>query len=110
MSFATFYQRSIDEPSAFWTEQARRIDWHHPFSQVLDDSRPPFAKWFVDGATNLCHNAVDRWVATRGDQPALIAISTGPEIGASKYTRAVGSLVQVAPFSGRSNPERKTGR
>ena len=76
MSFATFYQRSIDEPSAFWTEQARRIDWHHPFSQVLDDSRPPFTRWFVDGATNLCHNAVDRWVATRGEQPALIAIST----------------------------------
>ncbi|SDX64557.1 propionyl-CoA synthetase [Collimonas sp. OK242] len=76
MSFATFYQRSITDPSAFWTEQARRIDWHHPFSQVLDDSRPPFAKWFVDGTTNLCHNAVDRWVATRGDQAALIAIST----------------------------------
>ncbi|MGB7194842.1 MAG: propionate--CoA ligase [Collimonas pratensis] len=76
MSFATFYQRSIDDPSAFWTEQARRIDWHHPFSQVLDDSRPPFTRWFVDGATNLCHNAVDRWVATRGEQPALIAIST----------------------------------
>ncbi|HWW06655.1 propionate--CoA ligase [Collimonas sp.] len=76
MSFATFYQRSISDPSTFWTEQARRIDWHHPFSQVLDDSRPPFARWFVDGTTNLCHNAVDRWVATRGEQPALIAIST----------------------------------
>ncbi|AMP01355.1 propionate--CoA ligase [Collimonas arenae] len=76
MSFATFYQRSIDDPSAFWREQARRIDWHHPFSQVLDDSRPPFAKWFVGGTTNLCHNAVDRWVGTRGEQPALIAIST----------------------------------
>jgi len=82
MSFATFYQRSIDDPSAFWAEQARRIDWHHPFSQVLDDSRPPFARWFAGGATNLCHNAVDRWVATRGDQPALIAIST--ETGSEK--------------------------
>lgn len=76
MSFATFYQRSIDDPCAFWSEQARRIDWHHPFSQVLDDSRPPFARWFVGGTTNLCHNALDRWVATRGDEPALIAIST----------------------------------
>ena len=76
MSFATFYQRSIDDPSAFWAEQARRIDWHHPFWQVLDDSRPPFAKWFVGGTTNLCHNAVDRWIGTRGEQPALIAIST----------------------------------
>lgn len=76
MSFASYYQRSIDDPSTFWAEQARRIDWHHPFSHVLDDSHPPFAKWFVDGTTNLCHNAVDRWVTTRGDQPALIAIST----------------------------------
>ena len=76
MSFAQFYQHSIDHPEAFWREEAKKIDWHTPFSQVLDDSRPPFAKWFVGGTTNLCHNAVDRWVGSRGDAPALIAIST----------------------------------
>ena len=76
MSFAQFYQHSIDHPDAFWREEAKKIDWHTPFSQVLDDSRPPFSKWFVGGTTNLCHNAVDRWVGSRGDAPALIAIST----------------------------------
>ena len=43
---------------------------------VLDYSRPPFARWFVGGRTNLCHNAVDRHLATRGDQTALVYIST----------------------------------
>ncbi len=71
-----FYQKSINDPDAFWTEQAKRIDWRKPFEQVCDYSRPPFAKWFVGGETNLCHNAVDRWAKTQGDQPALIAITT----------------------------------
>ncbi|MEG1327728.1 MAG: AMP-binding protein, partial [Janthinobacterium sp.] len=76
MNFAAFYQRSIDTPEAFWREEAAKIAWNTPFSQVLDYSRPPFAKWFVGGTTNLCHNAVDRWVGSQGDAPALIAIST----------------------------------
>ena len=76
MKFADFYQQSIDAPQAFWDREAKLIDWNVPYSQVLDDSRPPFTKWFVGGKTNLCHNAVDRWVEKQGDQPALIAIST----------------------------------
>ena len=76
MDFAQFYQRSIDAPEAFWRDEAEKIDWHTPFGQVLDASRPPFARWFVGGTTNLCHNAVDRWVDSRGDAAALIAIST----------------------------------
>ncbi len=76
MSYAAFYRRSIQEPEAFWAEQAALIDWHTPFTQVLDNSRPPFSRWFVGGKTNLCHNAVDRHLATRGDQNALIFVST----------------------------------
>ncbi|HET8876336.1 MAG TPA: propionate--CoA ligase [Casimicrobiaceae bacterium] len=75
-SYADFHRRSLDDPDAFWRDEARLIDWHTPFAQVLDQSRPPFAKWFVGGRTNLCHNAVDRHVAARGEQPALIYIST----------------------------------
>ena len=71
-----FHRRSIESPDAFWDEQARRIDWHTPYRQVLDDSQPPFRRWFVDGTTNLCHNAVDRHLAERADQAALIHIST----------------------------------
>jgi propionyl-CoA synthetase len=76
MGYSEFYRQSIDDPQAFWGKEAGRIDWQTPFSQVLDDSRSPFNRWFVGGKTNLCHNAVDRWAETRGDAPALIAVST----------------------------------
>ena len=75
-TYRAFHQRSIDDPEAFWGEQAKLIDWHKPFTRVLDYSHPPFAKWFVGGETNLCYTAVDRHLATRGEQKALIYIST----------------------------------
>jgi propionyl-CoA synthetase len=75
-TYADFYRRSIDEPDAFWREQAALIDWHRPFDAVCDQSRPPFANWFVGGQTNLCHNAVDRHAAARPEAPALIFVST----------------------------------
>ncbi|MDP9900135.1 propionate--CoA ligase [Variovorax ginsengisoli] len=71
-----FYRQSIDAPEAFWAEEARRIDWHTSPTQILDASRPPFVRWFAGGTTNLCHNAIDRHLAARGDQPALIYVST----------------------------------
>src|SRR5687767_9678153 len=86
-SYREFYRRSIEQREAFWTEEARRIEWREPFAQVLDYSRPPFARWFPGGTTNLCHNAVDRHLAARGSQKALVYIST--ETGAeSSYTYA----------------------
>jgi propionyl-CoA synthetase len=75
-SYKEFYQRSIDQPDAFWGEQAQLIHWHKPPRKVCDYSRPPFANWFVGGETNLCHNAVDRHAATRPDDRALVYIST----------------------------------
>ncbi len=76
MNYEAFYRKSVDDPEGFWAEEAKRIDWHRPFTRVVDYDRPPFAKWFVGGETNLCHNAVDRWVGTQADKPALIAITT----------------------------------
>jgi propionyl-CoA synthetase len=76
MNYAELYQQSIDRPDAFWSEEAKLIDWHTPAARVLDYSRPPFSRWFVGGKTNLCHNAVDRWLPTQADKPALIAVST----------------------------------
>lgn len=76
MDYAAHYQSSIDDPEGYWSKEAQLIDWHRPFTQVVDYQKPPFANWFVGGETNLCHNAVDRWVETQGDKPALIAIST----------------------------------
>ncbi|SAK81239.1 acetyl-CoA synthetase [Caballeronia fortuita] len=81
------YRRSIDEPEAFWAEQARRIHWQTPFEQVLDASKPPFARWFVGGKTNLCHNAVDRHLASRAQQDALVYVSTETGIE-RRYTYA----------------------
>ncbi|EER59750.1 propionate/CoA ligase [Acidovorax delafieldii 2AN] len=74
--YADFYRQSIDQPDAFWAEQAQLIDWHTQPRQICDYSNPPFAKWFVGGTTNLCHNAVDRHLKDRASQPALVAIST----------------------------------
>ncbi|MDP1671789.1 MAG: acetyl-coenzyme A synthetase N-terminal domain-containing protein, partial [Burkholderiales bacterium] len=73
-AYAELHRRSIADHETFWTEEARRIHWHRRFDQVLDYSRPPFARWFVDGETNLCYNAVDRHLSTRADQPALVYI------------------------------------
>lgn len=75
-NYKEFHSASIDNRDAFWAEQAKMIHWHKPFEKVLDFSRQPFAKWFVGGLTNLCYNAIDRHLATRGDQKALIYIST----------------------------------
>ena len=75
-SFADFHARSINDRDAFWAEQAKLVDWKVPPQQICDYSNPPFAKWFVGGQTNLCHNAVDRHLAERADQPALIFVST----------------------------------
>ena len=75
-TYAAFHRRSLEDREGFWAEQAQLIHWHKPFNRVLDYSRPPFARWFVGGETNLCHNALDRHLAARGKQKALVWIST----------------------------------
>lgn len=76
--FHDFYQHSIDpqQRDQFWLEQAALVDWHQKPLQICDYSQPPFARWFADGSLNLCHNAIDRHLSARGNQVALIAIST----------------------------------
>jgi propionyl-CoA synthetase len=81
------HRRSIEDPESFWGEQARRIHWETPFGQVLDRSNPPFARWFVGGKTNLCYNAVDRHLADRAQQNALVYVSTETGIE-RRYTYA----------------------
>jgi len=80
MQYEQTYRRSIDAPEAFWAEEARAIHWHTPPRQILDYSNPPFRRWFVGGETNLCYNAVDRHLAERADQLALVAISTETQV------------------------------
>ena len=75
-NYKAFHERSIKDPVGFWSEQAKLIHWEKPFDSALNYDNPPFAKWFVGGKTNLCYNAVDRHLKDRGDQQALVAIST----------------------------------
>jgi propionyl-CoA synthetase len=74
--YRAFHRRSLDDREGFWRDEARLVDWHKPFDRVLDYSRPPFARWFVGGETNLCHNALDRHLDARAEQKALVWIST----------------------------------
>ena len=67
------FRRSLDDPAGFWAEAATAIDWYTKPERILDDSNPPFYRWYPGGTLNTCHNAVDRHVDDgHGDQPALI--------------------------------------
>jgi propionyl-CoA synthetase len=67
------YARSINDPEGFWGEAAEAIHWTKRWDRVLDDSNPPFYRWFVGAETNACYNALDRHVeGGRADQAALI--------------------------------------
>ncbi|MEO6960007.1 MAG: propionate--CoA ligase [Burkholderiaceae bacterium] len=74
-----YHRESIERKEDFWRRESQRIHWETPFTKVLDYSNPPFARWFVGGTTNLCYNAVDRWLPTQADKPALIWVSTEVE-------------------------------
>ena len=73
--YKEMYDRSIKDPNGFWAEQAKRIDWIKPFSKVKNTSYDPHnvsIKWFEDGTLNVCYNCVDRHLAKRGDQTAIL--------------------------------------
>jgi propionyl-CoA synthetase len=72
-SYAETYRRSLDRKEEFWAEAAEAIDWERRWDRVLDDSKPPFYRWFAGARLNTCWNALDRHVAAgRGDRVALI--------------------------------------
>jgi acetyl-CoA synthetase len=73
--YRELYDRSVKDPNGFWGEQAKRIDWIKPFSKVKNSSYDPHnvsIKWFEDGTLNAAYNCVDRHLAKRGDQTAII--------------------------------------
>ena len=75
-NYKEFHRRSIQDRDGFWAEQAQRIEWQTQPQRICNYDNPPFARWFEGGTTNLCHNAIDRHLKDRADQPALIAVST----------------------------------
>src|SRR5256885_1082393 len=73
MSYQEIHRRSLAEPEAFWAEMAEAIDWERRWDRVLDDTRPPFYRWFAGARLNTCWNALDRHVAAgHGERVALI--------------------------------------
>ncbi len=73
--YQEMYARSIKDPDGFWADQAKRIDWIKPFTKVKNTSYAPgniSIKWFEDGTLNAAYNCVDRHLAKRGDQTAII--------------------------------------
>lgn len=95
-TYQNLYDESIRNPKGFWARQADLIHWHRPFDKVLDDSKPPFAHWYVGGQTNLCYNAVDRHLDQLGDKPALIYVSTEVEQEKVYTFRQLHQEVQIA--------------
>jgi len=73
MNYQQTYAAWRQDPEAFWAQAAQGVSWYKPWDKVLDDSTPPFTRWFAGGELNTCYNAVDRHVESgRGAQPALI--------------------------------------
>ena len=98
-AYAAAYEQSISDPEAFWGAAATAIEWSTPPSTVLDDSNPPFYRWFAGGRLNTCFNALDRHVRDgRGDQPALIHDS--PVTGTVSSWTYAELLDRVATFAG----------
>jgi propionyl-CoA synthetase len=71
-AYREIYDASLRDPEGFWRTAAEAIDWVTPPDRILDDSRPPFYRWYPDAELNVCFNAVDRHVeAGRGEQAAV---------------------------------------
>lgn len=67
------FNKSIEDPEGFWGDQADDIDWYKPYTRVMDNSNPPFTKWFVGGEMNTCYNCLDRHIKNgKGSRTALI--------------------------------------
>ncbi|HIJ64070.1 MAG TPA: acetate--CoA ligase, partial [Rhodospirillaceae bacterium] len=76
-----WYERSVSQPEAFWAEHGKRLDWIKPFTKVKDVSfsGDVHIKWFEDGTLNVAANCLDRHLAKRGDQTAIIWEGDNPE-------------------------------
>ena len=81
--YATLYKRSVEDPNGFWGEAGRRLDWIKPYTKVKNTSFDPAnvsIKWFEDGTLNVSVNCIDRHLATRGDQVAIIWEGDDPTV------------------------------
>ena len=81
-TYEMLYAASINSPDQFWAEQGQRIDWIKPYTQVSDvsyNANDLHIKWYADGTLNAAANCLDRHLATRGEQTAIIWEGDNPE-------------------------------
>lgn len=72
-AYQVLCQQAEQDYNGFWANLARtELDWHQPFTQILDESKAPFYRWFYDGELNASYNCIDRHLATQGDKTAII--------------------------------------
>ncbi|MEQ1694910.1 MAG: acetate--CoA ligase [Hyphomicrobiaceae bacterium] len=82
-AYKAMYERSIKDPAGFWGEMGRRLDWIKPYTKVKNtsfDTNNVSIKWYEDGTLNVCANCVDRHLATRADQVAIIFEGDDPTV------------------------------
>jgi acetyl-CoA synthetase len=93
------WEKSLKNPEEFWTEKAKAIDWFRTWDKVLDDSNPPFYKWFPGGILNICYNALDRHLKTaKRNQLAYIWEGENGEVRTFTYYqlyREVNKLAKI---------------
>jgi len=97
-AYREIFQASLDDPAAFWAQAAEAVSWTRKPKRILDDDNPPFYRWFPDAELNTCANALDRHIAERGDQTALIYDS--PVTGTKRTYTYRELLDQTAHFAG----------
>ena len=102
--YEQLYQRSLDDPEGFWGDVAGELEWYRKWDKVLDDSDPPFYKWFVGGKTNIVHNALDRHLKTyRRNKLALIWVGEPGDVRTYSYfalSRSVSKFANVLKSMG----------
>ncbi|PNH78925.1 propionyl-CoA synthetase [Arthrobacter sp. AFG20] len=99
VAYPKVYAESLNDPDRFWLAAAGAVSWSRPPQHALDDSRPPFYRWFPDGRLNTCYNALDRHIeAGHGDRQALIYES--PVTGSSSQFTYSQLRDEVARFAG----------
>ncbi len=96
--YRQLFDASVANPGEFWAQAAQEVTWTRAPQRILDDSNPPFYRWFPDAELNTCANALDRHIDTRGDQAALIYDS--PVTGAQQVFTYRELLDQTARFAG----------
>ncbi|MDI3337122.1 acetate--CoA ligase [Defluviimonas aestuarii] len=113
-TYAKMYAASVSDPAAFWGEEGKRLDWIKPYTKVKDTSfkfGEVSIKWYEDGVLNVAANCVDRHLATRGDQTAIIWEPDDPatparHISYKELADNVGRMANVLKANGIAKGDR----